>query len=117
MAVPNGKNPTVLQMDIIDKWAQGFKEEDICALLKCSRETVRSVKKSEQLRKIFYERQNAQIVELLPLAVQRLKGLLESNRTQATVLIAAIREVFDRSHLTELMDNTDKDIKITVTYE
>ena len=117
MATASGKNPTVLQMNIIDLWAQGWKENEIAIRLECSKETVRSVKKNETFKKMFYERQNTQIVELLPLAVQRLKNLLEAKNTQGTVLIAAVREVLERSHLSELMDTTDKEIKITVTYE
>lgn len=112
-----GKQPTVLQMDIIENWAAGLSAKEIAGKLNCSEETVKNTKKIESLRKIYYERQSSQIVELIPLAIKRLTGILKDDNTQAAVQIAAIREVLDRSHLSELMDVTDKDIKITVTYE
>jgi len=104
-------------MDIIDLWAQGVSAADTAERLKCSVDTVRSVRNNAEYKRIFYERQNAQIVELLPLAVRRLTDMLKDDSVQAAVQIAAIREVFDRAHLTELLDAGNKDIKITVTYE
>lgn len=117
MAKATGKNPTVLQMDIIDLWTQGQSNEEIALRLNCSVQTVKDTKKIDSLKQIFYERQNAQIEELLPLAIKRLTNLLKDDKQMGTVHIAAVREVLDRSHLKELMDNSNKDIKITVTYE
>ena len=117
MARASGKQPTVLQMDIIELWAAGVPGADIAAQLGCSVETVNATKKNDTYKRLFYERQNAQIVELLPLAVRRLTEMLKDDTVQAAVQIAAIREVFDRAHLTELLDAGNKDIKITVTYE
>lgn len=117
MAKATGKNPTVLQMDIIDLWTQGQSNEEIALRLNCSVQTVKDTKKIDSLKQIFYERQNAQIEELLPLAIKRLTTLIKDDKQMGTVHIAAVREVLDRSHLKELMDNSNKDIKITVTYE
>jgi len=111
------KQPTVLQMDIVGLWANGVNNKGIAETLNCSEETIRKVKKDEELKKIYYERQREQIVELLPIAIKRLRDILRDDCIQATAQIAAIREVFERSHLKELMDNTDKEIKITVSYE
>jgi len=113
----SGKQPTVLHMDIIELWAQGVSNKEIAARLKCSTETVIATKQNEVYKKMFYERQNAQIVELVPLAIKRLTEMLKDDRVQASVQIAAIKEVFDRAHLTELLDVGNKDVRITVTYE
>ena len=117
MARANGKNVTVLNMDIIELWAQGIPAAEIAIKLNCSVETVNATKKNEVYKKLFYERQNAQIVELIPLAVKRLTDMLKDDSVQASVQIAAIKEVFDRAHLTELLNTDNKDIKITVSYE
>jgi len=117
MSKAKGENPTVLQMNILDLWAQGHSNDSIASALNCSVETIRSVKKSEPLKKIFYERQNAQIVDVLPIAIKRLITILRDDDVQAAVHIAAVKEVFDRAHLTELTQIGDKEIKISVTYE
>ena len=111
------KNPTVLQMDIVGLWASGLSTKDIAEKLNCSTETVRGVKKNDDLRQIFYERQSEQIIELVPFAIKRLRHILRDEETQASVAIAAIKEVFDRAHLTELTKTGDSEIKITVAYE
>jgi|GEM_PF-2555432 len=117
MGVAKGKVVTVLNMDIIELWSQGVSAADTAQQLNCSLETVRAVRNNDEFKKIFYERQNAQIVELIPLAVKRLTDMLKDDTVQASVQIAAIKEVFDRAHLTELLNTDNKDIKITVTYE
>jgi len=111
------KQPTALQGNIIKLWADGLSNAEIAAHLACSTESVRTVKKNPDFKKLYYERQHEQIVELVPLAVQRLRSILKDDKVQATAQIAAVREVFERAHLTELTDNTDKEIKITVSYE
>lgn len=90
---------------------------DIAAQLGCSVETVRSVKANDVFKRQFYEQQNAQIVELIPVAVKRLADMIKDDSVQASVHISAVKEVLDRAHLTDLLDNTDKNIKITVSYE
>jgi uncharacterized protein (DUF433 family) len=117
MARAKGKVVTVLNMDIIELWAAGMSNTDISKKLDCSIETVRAVKANNEYKRLFFERQNAQIIELLPLAVKRLSDMLTDDTVQASVQIAAIKEVFDRAHLTELLDAGNKDIKITVSYE
>jgi hypothetical protein len=116
VGVAKGKVVTVLNMDIIELWVQGVSASDTAERLNCSLETVRAVRNNDEFKRIFYERQNAQIVELLPLAVKRLRDMLTGEKVQDSVVIAAIKETFDRAHLTELLD-TGKDIKITVSYE
>jgi DNA-binding CsgD family transcriptional regulator len=108
---------TALQGNIIQLWANGLSNAEIAAQLGCSTESVRSVKKNPDYKKLYYERQHEQIVELIPLAVTRLRSILRDDTVQATAAIAAVREVLDRSHLSELMDNTEKEIRITVNYE
>lgn len=109
--------PTVLQMDILDLWVRGLSTKEICGKLDCSDETVRLVKKNEELKKIYYDRQREQVIELIPLAIKRLKNILNDDEVQPNAQIAAVREVFERSHLSELTDSTDSEIKITVSYE
>jgi len=117
MPVSKGKNVTVLNMDIIELWAAGVSAKDTAERLNCSAETVRGVRNNDEFKRMFYERQNAQIIELIPLAVKRLTEMLKDDTVQASVQIAAIKEVFDRAHLTELTQIGDKEIKISVTYE
>ena len=113
-----GKEPkTALHGNIIKLWADGLSNSQIATQLGCSTESVRSVKKNPDYKKLYYERQHEQIVELIPCAISRLRSILKDDTVQATAQIAAVREVFERSHLSELMDNTDKEIKVTVTYE
>ncbi len=44
-------------------------------------------------------------------------GILENDKVQASVHVAAVREVLDRSHLKELLDKVDSEIHVTVSYE
>ena len=111
------KRTTALQLDILDLWVQGWTTSAICDELKCSAETVRLVKKREDLKQMFFERQREQVIDLIPLAVKRLRDIIRDPDTQATAAVGAIKEVFERAHLSELTDNADKEIKITVTYE
>ena len=108
---------TALQLDIVDLWVRGLTSREIADKLECSPETVRLTKKRDDIKQIFYNRQREQIIELMPLAVKRLKNILEDGSVQATAQIAAIKEVFERSHFNELTDNSDREIKITVSYE
>jgi uncharacterized protein YjcR len=108
---------TVLQFDIVELWVQGLSAKDISAQLNCSVETVRAVKKNEEYKKMYYDRQREQVIDLIPLAIKRLKNLLGDDDVQASVAIAAIKETLDRANLGALMDNSDKDIKIVVSYE
>ena len=117
MNITEKKQPTVLQGNIIKLWADGLSNSEIAAQLACSTESVRSVKKNPDFKKLYFERQHEQIVELVPLAIKRLRTILKDDSVQATAQIAAVREVMERSHLGELMDNTDKEIRITVAYE
>lgn len=111
------KRLTALQLDIVGAWVAGLSTKEIADKLECSVETVRLAKKNEELKQIYYDRQREQIIELIPLAIKRLKNILRDDDVQATAQIAAVKEVFERSHLKELTDNTDKEIKITVSYE
>jgi len=111
------KKITTLQMDIVDLWIKGMSTREIADRLDCSMETVRLAKKREDLKQMFYDRQREQIVELIPLAVKRLRGILEDSSVQATAQIAAVKEVFERAHLSELTDGANKEIKISVSYD
>jgi orotate phosphoribosyltransferase-like protein len=111
------KNPTVLQMDIVGLWVMGLSTREIANKLDCSDETVRLVKKNDDLKQIYYDRQREQVIDLIPLAVKRLRTILRDDEVQATAQIAAVREVFERARLTELTENADNEIKITVSYE
>ena len=111
------KNPTVLQMDIIDLWVQGMSRKDIADALGCTPKTVDNTKADPELKQLYYERCNKEIESLVPLAISRLRGILESDKTQGSVHVAAVREVLDRSHLKELLDTANKEIKVTVSYE
>lgn len=109
---------TASKSNILDLWVQGVSTRDIAAQLNCSAGTVQRVKRSDKYRRLFYERQNAQVAELLPLAIQRLQDILkDGGSATANAQIAAIRQVFDRAHLSELLGDGGKEIKITVKYE
>jgi DNA replication protein DnaD len=110
------KEPTLLQQRIVEMWANGVKNSDIAAELGCSIETVRLVKKNPDLKKNFYERQRENIVGLVPMAINRLKNILQDDKTQASVVIAAIKETLDRANLNEVLDAGDKEIKISIEY-
>lgn len=113
------KRITSLQLEILQEWANGLKNKEIAEKLECSVEAVVKAKADPDIKKMFYEKQNEQIEELLPLAVKTLGDLLKNPKTMATVKIAAIREVFDRSHLKELLADDEKDhnINLNIKYE
>lgn len=111
------KLPTVLQMNIIDLWVQGKGRQEIAKDLGCSVQTIDKAKADPDLKRIYYEKCNSEIEELVPLALQRLKNILADDRQQGSVHVAAVREVLDRSHLKELLDATNKEINITISYE
>ena len=111
------KRGTALQMEILDMLVQGKNRHEIAETLSCSLQTVNDVKGDEAFKRQYYERCSAQIEELVPLAIRRLKVILENDGAQSSVHVAAVREVLDRSHLKELLDATEKEIKITVNYE
>jgi hypothetical protein len=117
MAKASGKQPTILQMDIVNLWILGLSVKEIADKLNCSAETVRSVKNNDTYKQIYYDRQREQVVDLLPLAIRRLRDILRDDETQASVSIAAIKEIFDRAHLSELTDNVDKQIQVKISYE
>jgi hypothetical protein len=108
---------TALQMDIVELMVQGKGRKEIADTLNCGVRTVDDVKADKGLKQLYYERCNQQIEELLPLALRRLKGILTDDKQQGSVHVAAVREVLDRSHLKELLDVTDKQINVVISYE
>jgi len=107
--------PTVLQMDILDLWVQGYKPREIADQLNCSLEVIRLVKNNESYKKLFAERQRGQIIDLVPLAVKRLRAILQDDAVLPSAQIQAIREVFERANIGELTSNSE--IKISVSYD
>jgi len=112
-----GARETALQMNIVELWAQGKKRQEIATELGCSVPMVDKVKADPELKRAYYERCNAQIEELVPEAIQRLKSILTDDEQQGSVHVAAVREVLDRSHLKELLDVTEKKIEVIISYE
>ena len=110
-------NPTVLQMDIIDLLSQGLSTKEVCAKLDCSPETIRVIKSNSDLKQLFYNRCREQVSNLIPVAIKRLRNILNDDNALATAHLAACKEVLERSHLSELTDNTNTEIKVTVSYE
>ncbi|MDR1754261.1 MAG: LuxR C-terminal-related transcriptional regulator [Eubacterium sp.] len=108
---------TALHGEIINLWVSGLSNAGIAAQLGCSTETIRNVKKNPDYKQTYFEKQREQITELIPLAVKRLRDILTSNKHNGSTHIAAVREVLERSHLTELTANPDKEIKVTINYE
>lgn len=111
------KRGTVLQMNIIELLAQGKSRPEIAAELGCCLKTVDDVKGDTELKRIYYEKCNDQIETLVPMAIKRLKGILEDDKQQGSVHVAAVREVLDRSHLADLLEQSDKNVNITISYE
>lgn len=111
------KRGTALQMNVIELLVQGKSRKDIAAELGCSVKTVDETKGDPELKRLYYEKCNDQIEQLLPLALQRLRGILADDGQQGSVHVAAIREVLDRSHLKDLLDAKDNEIKVVVSYE
>lgn len=111
------KRGTALQMNIVEALAGGKSRKEIAADLKCSLKTVDDVKADPDLRQLYYQKCNDQIEQLLPLALRRLKDILDNDKAQGSVHIAAIKEVLDRSHLKELTNAGDNKIKVVFSYE
>jgi len=111
------KRLTCLQEEIISGLAAGMSTTEISKELKCSRETVRLVKNSPELKEIYKKRCFEQFGDLVPLAYRRLKGLLTDDDTQGSVVLGACKEVIELSGVKELADNSDREIKIVVFYE
>lgn len=111
------KQPTLLQMNILDMWAKGTKAADIAAELQCSESTVHKAKADPELKQYYYEACNKAIEELVPLAIQRLSKLIKDDKQQGTVAIAAVREILDRSKIKELTEALNANVEIIVKYE
>lgn len=115
------KRMTALQMEIIASYAQGMKRQEIAAAVGCDIQTVdrlkADMKKDPALMEAYYKRCGDEIESLVPMAIKRLRGIIESDTQQGSVHVAAVREVLDRSYLKELLDATQKEIRIEITYE
>jgi transposase len=113
-----GQRETTLRLEIIDCLVRGMSRQEIAKELDCSTRTVDRAKNDPELKQQYYERCNEAINDLIPIALKRLRKLLESDKTQATAQVAAVREVLDRSCLKELLNNTENnDIKVVISYE
>lgn len=108
---------TKLQMDIVELLAQGLTRHEIAEQLGCSVGTVSDVRNDPDLKQKYYELCNQQVEQLVPLALKRLKEILENDKANGSVHVAAVREVLDRSHMKELLDATEKKIEVIVSYE
>jgi hypothetical protein len=104
-------------MKVAELLMAGKTRREVADELKCSLKTVDAVKSDPDYKQMFYEKYTAQIEQLVPVALVRLRQLLEDDKTQATAQIAAIREVLDRSCLKELLEKVDQEIKVVVSYE
>lgn len=111
------KRGTALQLNIIELLAEGKSRQEISDILGCCLKSIDDAKGDPELKRLYYEKCNAQVEQLVPLAIQRLHGILKDDSQQGSVVIAAVREVLDRSHLQELLDKPDNEIKVVVSYE
>ena len=111
------KRGTELQYKIIDLLVEGKKRKEVAEIAGCDIQTVDRIKADPDLRQRYYERCQEAIQDLVPLAIYRLRELLRDDKTQGSVHVAATREVLDRTHLREILENTNKEIKIVVSYE
>ena len=111
------RRETAQQMAIMEYLAKGMKRQEIAAAVGCNVQTVDRVKADPALKEAYYKRCKGEIDDLVPLAIKRLKAILESETAQSSVQVAAIREVLDRSYLKDLMTVTQSDIKLRITYE
>jgi len=111
------KRGTELQFKIIDLLVEGMSRKEIADKLGCSLVTIDTTKADPDLKRRYLEKCNEQISDLVPLAIQRLHKLIRNDKTQASVQVAAIKEVLDRSHLRELINVEAPEIKVTVSYE
>lgn len=111
------KRGTALQLNIIELLSQGISRQDIANKLGCCLKSIDDAKGDPELKRMYYEKCSDAVEQLIPLAIRRLRGILEDDKMQGSVHVAAVREVLDRSHLKELLDKVDKEIKVTVSYE
>jgi len=111
------RRQTALQGEIIKLLAQGMKQQEIAAALDCNTDYVYRICADPGLKEAFYKECGAEIEALVPQAIRRLKGLIEDDSQQGSVHVAAVREVLDRSHLAEILDATQKEIRIEIIYE
>lgn len=110
------KQPTILQMDIIAAWADGLSRSETAERLNCSVAAVDKARNDPDLKRLYCERQQAQIESLVPAALKRLTDIINDDTMQGSVHIAAVREVLDRAHLSELLDRQNADIKVEIKY-
>ncbi|MDR1754220.1 MAG: hypothetical protein LBR74_04855 [Eubacterium sp.] len=113
----DNKQPTALQAQIIKLWADGLSSSAIAAHLSCSTESVRLVKKNSDFRKRFFELQRENVAELLPLAISRIKKILQDDDASAAVHASAARDVLERFNVREKDDTAESNINIKVSYE
>lgn len=111
------KRGTKLQLNIIELLAQGKSRQEIASELGCCLKSIDDTKGDPELKQLYYEKCNAQVETLVPQAIRRLKDIIEDDKQQGSVHIAAVKEILDRSCLKELVEKVDKEIKITVAYE
>lgn len=115
MSKTKGK-PTLLQKKIIEYLVNGWKPKDIAIELDCNPVTVYKTKTIPELRQYYNEQCNDKLKDLLPIALKRLQELLEDNTQQGSVHIACIKEILDRSKISELTD-TQKNYNVVVSYK
>lgn len=117
--IPEKDQPqlTELQANILSLWAGGIKPAVIAEQLKCSRNTVYSIMRRKETRKLFYQAQAEGIRDLVPLAIKRLKDVLEDKKTPAPTVVTAAREVLDRARVNEQAGLVENEISVTVVYQ
>jgi len=115
------KRMTAQQMEIIGRLAQGMKRQEVAADVGCDVQTVdrlkAAMKKDPALKEAYYKLCGDEIESLVPLAIKRLRGIIENDVQHGSVHVAAVREVLNRSYLQELLDATQKEIRIEIVYE
>lgn len=121
MADKINRRPTILQLAIVEAWADGLSSSEIAKKCNCSIDNVYKVKQLKHLKYMFYEKQQEKVQELTPLAIQKLAGLLKAENTPPNVLLATAKEILERSHINELLEienakPIEHDISIKVEY-
>ncbi len=113
------KKMTEKQELILKYWIEGKGVKETAELVGCSMANVTQTKGKDEIKKIYYETMQAQLDELLPMAIKRLTSLLqEDNNIQASVALGAVREVLDRSYLKELLTTeTEPTLNLNIKYE
>ena len=71
----------------------------------------------EVARDLYFEEISAEVLTLLPVALRRLREILENDDEKGTVYMAAIREVFDLSNIAENIEGDEKEIRVEIVYE